>query len=105
MQTLNIQISDVIYNAATQTFDALVTVKDTTGTVKYPCSIEAPITLPFAEAAKGLKQQAVRRHSQPAGGIYAKIASYRPAHRAPRKTFDVRGWINDMQSTIGQRIA
>lgn len=62
MQTVPLQLNDVIYNAATQSFEALVTVHDTSGSRRYACSINAPITMEFEEASKGLSTQALRRH-------------------------------------------
>ncbi|MEO0401488.1 MAG: orotidine 5-phosphate decarboxylase [Pseudomonadota bacterium] len=63
MQIVPLQLTDVIYNAATQSFDALVTVHDTTGARSYACSIDAPITMEFDDAAQGLVTQAMRRHT------------------------------------------
>lgn len=63
MQTVPLQLSDVIYNAATQSFEALVTVHDAGGARSYACAIDAPITMEFEDAAKGLTTQAMRRHS------------------------------------------
>jgi len=62
MQTVPLQLSDVTYNAATQSFEALVTVHEPSGARSYACAIEAPITMEFAEAADGLATQALRRH-------------------------------------------
>ncbi len=63
MQTVPLQLSDVIYNATTQAFEALVTVHDTHGTRSYACAIDAPITMEFEDAAQGLATQAMRRHT------------------------------------------
>ncbi|MEL6617764.1 MAG: orotidine 5-phosphate decarboxylase [Pseudomonadota bacterium] len=62
MQTVPLQLSDVIYNAATQAFEALVTVHDPRGGRSYACAIDAPISMTFENAADGLARQAVRRH-------------------------------------------
>ena len=64
MQIVPLQLTDVIYNAATQSFDALVTVHDSTGARSYACSIDAPITMEFDDAAQGLVTQAMRRHER-----------------------------------------
>ncbi|WP_189799425.1 orotidine 5-phosphate decarboxylase [Tateyamaria sp. syn59] len=63
MQTVPLQLSDVIYNAATQSFEALVTVHDDRGARSYACAINAPITMAFEDAAEGLATQAMRRHT------------------------------------------
>lgn len=62
MQTIPLQLSDVIYNAANQSFEALVTVHDATGIRRYACAIDAPIDMEFEDAARGLSTQALRRH-------------------------------------------
>ena len=64
MHTLPLQFSDVIYNAANQTFEALVTVHDHSGARRYPCAISAPIDMEFEDAAQGLSTQAMRRHER-----------------------------------------
>ncbi len=63
MQTVPLQLSDVIYNATNQSFEARVTVHDTSGARSYACAIEAPITMEFEDAAAGLATQAMRRHT------------------------------------------
>lgn len=63
MQTVPLQLSDVIYNAANQSFEALVTVHDASGARSYACAIDAPITMEFEDAARGLSTQALRRHT------------------------------------------
>ena len=62
MPTVPLQLSDVIYNAATQSFEALVTLHDNRGTRSYACAIHAPIDMNFEDAAAGLAAQAKRRH-------------------------------------------
>ena len=64
MYTIPLQFSDVIYNAANQTFEALVTVHDQSGARRYACAISAPIDMEFEDAAKGLSTQAMRRHGR-----------------------------------------
>lgn len=63
MQTVPLQLSDVIYNAASQSFEALVTVHDQRGARSYACAINAPIEMTFEDAASGLATQAMRRHT------------------------------------------
>lgn len=62
MPTVPLQLSDVIYNAATQSFEALVTLHDNRGAHSYACAIDAPIDMEFENAAAGLAAQAKRRH-------------------------------------------
>ncbi|WP_299727570.1 orotidine 5-phosphate decarboxylase [uncultured Tateyamaria sp.] len=64
MQTVPLQLSDVIYNAANQTFEALVSVHDGSNARRYACAIDAPIDMEFEDAARGLSTQALRRHKR-----------------------------------------
>jgi len=64
MQTIPLQLSDVIYNPANQTFQALVSVHDASGARRYACEIDAPIDMEFEDAASGLSRQALRRHDR-----------------------------------------
>lgn len=62
MSMVPMQLSDVIYNAATQTFEAVATVHDRRGARTYACAIDAPIEMEFKDAAAALAAQARRRH-------------------------------------------
>ncbi|WP_299609173.1 orotidine 5-phosphate decarboxylase [uncultured Tateyamaria sp.] len=86
MQTVPLQLSDVIYNAATQSFEALVTVHDAQGPRSYACAIDAPITMEFEDAAEGLATQAMRRHTHGRSD-----AVHMPAAMAPRRTNRLAG--------------
>ncbi|WP_152612983.1 orotidine 5-phosphate decarboxylase [Tateyamaria sp. ANG-S1] len=86
MQTVPLQLSDVIYNAATQSFEALVTVHDTDGAHSYACAIDAPITMAFEDAAAGLAKQAMRRHT-----YGQRRATPLPAAHAPRRANRLAG--------------
>ncbi|MFK7838290.1 MAG: orotidine 5-phosphate decarboxylase [Sulfitobacter sp.] len=84
MYTCPIQLGDVRYNAASQSFEATVTVHDNATVRKYACAIAAPISMSYENAAKGLSRQAIRRHQQ-RGGLfssaqdsYAKLRTVRP---------------------------
>ena len=89
------QLSNVSYNAANQCFEALATVTMGGTRKTYPCAIEAPITLSFEQAAKGLKTQALHR-SREATGMYSQMrhAPLRP--RAGRASFDRRKWLTNL---------
>jgi hypothetical protein len=104
MQTRPIQLTDVIYNAATQCFEALVTVHDGDRSCKYPCAINAPINMTFEDAAKGLETQAVRRHNvrtRPS----LQIMPHVPPQRAGRPSFDPVRWLESIVSRPDRRIA
>ncbi|MEM7521102.1 MAG: orotidine 5-phosphate decarboxylase [Pseudomonadota bacterium] len=72
MYTCPIELSDVRYNAGTQSFEASVTVHDNATVRRYACAMQAPITMAFDDAAKGLAKQAIRRH-QRRGGLFSDM--------------------------------
>ena len=104
MQTRPVQLTDVIYNAANQSFEALVTVHDDDLSRKYACAINAPISMSFKDAAMGLTKQALRRH-QTNGGIYSEISCPVPAQRAGRRAFDPVRWLESLMHLPGRRTA
>lgn len=104
MQTHPIQLADVIYNAANQSYEALVTVHDGAQTRKYACSINAPLTTSFKDAASGLSKQALRRHAS-RGGIFSEIRAANVAPRAGRQKFDPMQWLEQLISLPGRRAA
>lgn len=104
MQTRPIQLTDVIYNAANQSFEALVTVHDDDISRKYACAINAPISMSFEDAAKGLTKQALRRHKSN-GGIYSEVTFPVPAQRAGRRSFDPVRWLESLVHLPGRRAA
>ncbi|KNG94524.1 hypothetical protein [Pseudaestuariivita atlantica] len=55
-------LSDVIYNAAEQAFEAVVTIQSVRGPLRYAASYHAPMTTEFEQAASGLIDRAERMH-------------------------------------------
>ena len=104
MQTRPIQMNDVIYNAAEQCFEALVTVHDGECSRKYACSITAPISTSFEDAAAGLRRQAERRHAS-RGGIYSEFQLQPATPRAGRQRFDAKAWLAHVVTLPGIRAA
>ena len=104
MQTRPIQMNDVMYNAAEQCFEAVVTVHDGPLSRKYACSIQAPISMSFADAAKGLSKQAERRHLG-RGGLHSEIAQPNAVQRAGRPRFDIGAWLSNVVELPGSRAA
>lgn len=92
MKQRTVRIENVIYNAASQSFEALVTVNSSGRTFKYPCAIDAPITMSFEQAANGLKTQALRRHKS-GTGMYSQMRRHMARVRAGRQGFDPRAWL------------
>lgn len=101
MTHTNTHITQVMYNASAQQFEALVTVGTGDDAKKYPCAIDAPITMTFEDAAKGLATKALRTHKTHQG-----LRSFTRQHvatvRAGRPRFDPRVWLSqlDMRSFI-----
>lgn len=104
MQTRPIQMTDVTYNAASQCFEALVTVKDDKRQFRYACAIDAPITMSFRDAADGLSRQAVRRHAQKRG-LKSEVLRHVPAQRAGRRSFDPLRWLEEVMHLPGRDVA
>ncbi|MEP2919962.1 MAG: orotidine 5-phosphate decarboxylase [Sulfitobacter sp.] len=92
MSKQKIQISEVVYNAANQCFEALVSVDTGNKMIKYPCSIDAPITMSFEQATKGLTTQALRRHKS-RNGMHSQMRHHVATVRAGRQRFDPRSWL------------
>jgi|TARA_R110002012_G_scaffold155241_1_gene316123 hypothetical protein len=104
MKTCKIQLNDVIYNAAEQCFEAIVTVHDTGRSFKYACAINAPISTSFSDAALGLAKQANRRHLG-RGGMRSEIKRLGPDQRAGRPRFDPKSWLKRVANLPGLRAA
>lgn len=93
MKTYPVQLSDVIYNATSQNFEALVTVHAPRGPRKYACAINAPINMSYADAASGLATQALRRHAGRGGlsswpNLVAAQARTRRKAQKPKRRLD-----------------
>ncbi len=95
MKTHPIQLNDVMYNPATQSFEALVTVHDGDVARKYACAINAPISTSFEDAVTGLKRQAERRHLH-RGGMLSELQRAAPTQRSGRPRFDPRAWLENV---------
>jgi hypothetical protein len=60
MQNHAVELNNVIYNAASQSFEAKATVYAGASLRSFACAINAPIDMTFANAAQGLSTQALR---------------------------------------------
>ena len=103
MPTRPIQLTNVIYNAANQSFEALVTVHTGDISRRYPCAINAPISMSFEDAAEGLTKQALRRDKEVVP--YSETRTHVPAQRAGRRGFDPIGWLDSIVHTDNTRAA
>jgi hypothetical protein len=99
-----IELSDVIYNAADQSFEALVTIHEPRSHYRYACSIIGPITMTFEDAAQGLTRQAQRRHRM-ARGLRSETRHHIPPARAGRPRFDAVGWLSGLIAQSDQNAA
>lgn len=104
MQTRPVQLTNVIYNAASQCFEALVTVHDGDKSKKYACAINAPIEMTFEDAATGLKTQALRRHAG-MPGLASRYITPRAAQRAGRPAYSTMEWLENLIRAPGRRAA
>lgn len=95
MTKIQTQITQVAYNAGSQCFEALVTVGTGDKATKYPCMIEAPITMSFERAAEGLVKQALRNHEKRAG-LQSTTRRHIANVRAGRPRFDPRTWLSQL---------
>ncbi len=95
MNSPTVRIDHVHYNAASQSFEATVTVYGRHLARKFACSINAPITMSFEDAASGLAKQATRRFEKRQGLRSTLIASA-PKHRAGRNGFDPVTWLQGL---------
>lgn len=82
MQYGKTQISDVIYNAAEERFEACVTFHRLGGTVKVPARFDAPISTEFRTASKGLLRQAEK--TLHGSGMRSRCPSPRPLRESAR---------------------
>ena len=104
MQMSSIQLSDVIYNAANQSFEALVSVSTEGRTRRYACAIDAPISMTFEQAAEGLTRQAIRRDMK-GSSLYSEVMLRAAKQRAGRPRFDPRRWLQSIVALPGSRAA
>jgi hypothetical protein len=75
-----VRVSDVIYNAANQSFEATVTLYENNTAVKHACTVPAPITMSFEDATRRLIAQA-RRQQKTQSGLRARMAPLHPVLR------------------------
>lgn len=91
-----IEMSDVIYNAAEQAFEARVTIHSDTARVRYACSLPAPITTSFEEAARGLRREAFRQ---------ARSGAHNASYMRPVLTENASRWPERIASSFGAHAA
>lgn len=81
MSTYPVELTNVIYNPATQAFEARAVVHDPERTQSYACSVSAPITTDFAMASAELVAQAKARHA--GNGTVSQLPQARICGAAP----------------------
>lgn len=104
MYTCPIELKDVRYNAGNQCFEAIVTLHDNATVRRYACAFEAPITLAFEDATKGLARQAIRRHQQK-DGLFSEFSEM--VRETPRRLtrWSTRRWLNGLISAPERKAA
>lgn len=86
------RISDVIYNAQNQSFEATVTLFERGAPVKYACALPAPITMSFPDATSALIMQARRQQRTP-DGLPVRMIPATPPPRHSRAAMAIwRSW-------------
>jgi hypothetical protein len=103
MFTSQIQPTDVVYNPADQTFDATVTLYDKGAARRYACAIDAPITMSFDDAAKGLRTKALRLHTNNAG--LTSVMASRAGKPTSKSRFALKGWVHAILNSPGTSAA
>ena len=83
MPSVPTQMSDVIYNATEQCFEATVTFHEPDGVTRYACALPAPMSVDFDSAATGLMRLARKQH-QSRSGLFSQLTALMPAPRAVR---------------------
>lgn len=87
------QIGDVTYNAATQSFEALVTFHTDAGRMRIPSSFAAPLDAPFAHVTDGLWHNARKLLSKP-DALHARLHARREViARQGRRAARLPAWL------------
>lgn len=103
MQTSRTQIGDVSYNAASQSFQALVSFHTQGGRVRVAAEFESPVSEDFEVVTEGLWQDALRRRNDP-HALHARLEAHRVISRrnAQRSMPPMQRWF---ESLIGREAA
>lgn len=64
MKTNHLPTDEIRYDAADQTFNAVVSISTEFGDLRYACSVAAPLTMSISQASAALRREALRRHCQ-----------------------------------------
>ncbi len=69
--------TDIRFNAATNCFEACVTVHGAGPARDYACTVEGDLTMSMPEAEQALRAEALRRHVH-TPGLYASVPANEP---------------------------
>ncbi len=98
--TIEAHLSDVIYNAAEQSFEGVVTINTGRGPLRYAASYSAPITTDFEAAADGLIARAHRMHELNRGMRASHIRRIEvPTLRKPSRPAAPTRWLDSLLSS------
>ena len=89
MQTSRPQIGDVTYNAATQSFEALVTFDTPTGRIRVAASVPGQIAQDPETMTDALRHDALERKSEPSA-LHARLEGADAPRR--RAAYPPRRW-------------
>ncbi len=97
MYTCPIELDDVRYNAATQSFEAAVRLHDGPITRTYPCSVEAPLSTAFEYATRRLSALAIQQHVS-GGGLFSETGQRAQPHARRKQRLSSQGWLSKLIS-------
>ena len=102
MRSMKTQIGDVTYNAATQSFEALVTFYTDAGRIRVAARHPAPLDADFARVTDALWHNAMKSLDRP-DALQARLQARRTeASRGPRLLPQLPAWLRNL---TGQRHA
>ncbi|SLN25900.1 hypothetical protein PEL8287_01195 [Roseovarius litorisediminis] len=81
-------LADVRYNPELEGFEALVEIRDKTGSYAYPTHIKAPMNADFKMIARSLTQKARKTHLRPDPALRLRKAVQTAARPDPMAWFE-----------------
>lgn len=105
MKLCQIELKNVIYNPATQAFEAMVAVHEGDKTASYPCAITAPASTSFEDVSRVLTAQGLHRHTGTPIDRFNPARSHVPAQRAGRPSMDPMRMLESLVHLTGRRAA
>ena len=79
------EVTNLQYNAATQSFEALVLVHTLSGPVTYATTAYGSMNTDFTDISKTLAEQALSRHGTAKSGLRSRMANHTTVRRENEK--------------------